>query len=74
VTETILFYAGFFVFILLFSEELARALAWLRVNLKRHPRYRIIAYPLMVALLVGAGIMIATSLIKFATTVTFSYE
>jgi len=42
--------------------------------LAQYPRYRIIAYPLIVALLLEAGIIIATSLIKFATTATFSYE
>jgi hypothetical protein len=74
VTGTILFYAGLLLFIVLFSEEFARALAWLRGGLARHPRYRIIAYPLIVALMVAAGIIIATSLINFATTFTFSYE
>jgi hypothetical protein len=71
---TILFYAGFLLFIVLFSEEFARAYAWLRLKLAQYPQYRIIAYPLMVALLLAAGIIIATSLIKFATTATFSYE
>jgi hypothetical protein len=72
--RTILFYAGFLVLIVLFSEEFARALTWLRAKLAQYPRYRIIAYPLIVALLLVAGIIIATSLIKFATTATFSYE
>ena len=71
---TILFYAGLLLFIVLFSEEVARAAAWLRVQLAQYPRYRIIAYPLIVALLLAAGIIIATSLIKLSTTATFSYE
>lgn len=71
---TILFYAGLLVFIVLFSEEVVRAAAWLRGKLTRYPRYRLIAYPLLVALLLAAGIMIATSLIKLSTTATFSYE
>jgi hypothetical protein len=74
VTGTILFYAGFLLGILLLTEEFARVLAWLRTGLVRHPRYRIIAYPLIVALVAGIGLIIVTSLIKFATTVTFSYE
>ena len=72
--RTILFYAGFLVFIVLFSEEFARAATWLRLKLAQYPQYRIIAYPLIAALLLAAGILIATSLLKFATTAPFSYE
>jgi len=72
--ETILFSAAFLLFIALFSEEFARALAWLKMQLAQNPRYRIIAYPLIAALLLAAGIIIAASLIKFSTTATFSYE
>ncbi|MFA4903015.1 MAG: hypothetical protein WC600_09730 [Desulfobaccales bacterium] len=71
---TILFYAGVLVFIALFSEEFARAFTWLRLKLAQYPRYRIIAYPLIVALLLAAGIIIAASLLKFAATAPFSYE
>lgn len=71
---TILFYAGLLLFIVLFSEEVARAAAWLRVKLAQYPRYRKIVYPLLVALLLAAGIIIASSLIKFTTSATFSYE
>ena len=74
VIRTILFYAGFLLIIILFSEEFARALEWLRAGLKRSPRYRIIVYPLLVLLIVAAGIIIVTSLIKFSTTLTFSYD
>ncbi|MBU4232448.1 MAG: hypothetical protein L6277_04575 [Desulfobacterales bacterium] len=74
VIGTILFYAGFLLIIFLFTEEFARALEWLRARLKRSPRYRIIVYPLLLLLIVVAGFIIVTSLIKFATTLTFSYE
>jgi hypothetical protein len=74
VIRTILFFAGFLLIIFLFSEEFARALEWLRVCLQRSPRYRIILYPLLVLLIVAAGIIIVTSLIKFSTTLTFSYD
>jgi hypothetical protein len=60
--------------IILFTEEFARALAWLRVGLKRSPRRRLIVYPLLVLLMVIAGIIIAVSLIEFTTTLTFSYD
>jgi hypothetical protein len=74
VIRTILFYAGFLLIITLFSEEFARALGWLRARLKRSPRCRIIIYPLLVLLIVAAGFIIVTSLIKFSTTLTFSYD
>jgi hypothetical protein len=74
VTRKILFFAGFLLLIFLFSEEFARALGWLRDSLKRSPRYRLIIYPLLFMLLVAAGIIIATSLIDFATGPTFSYD
>ena len=70
---TILFYAGLLLFIVLFSEEFARTLVWLRARLAQYPQYRLIAYPLILALLLAAGIIIAASLIKLSTT-TFSYE
>ena len=74
VIGTILFYAGFLLIIILFSEEFARALEWLRARLKRSPRCRIIVYPLLLLLIVVAGFIIVTSLIKFSTTLTFSYD
>jgi hypothetical protein len=73
VIRAILFYAGFLLIIFLFTEEFARALKRLRVVLERHPRYRIIIYPLLLVFIVAAGIIIATSLIEFSTA-TFSYD
>jgi len=74
VIKTILFYAGFLLIIVLFSEEFARALEWLRARLKRSPWCRIIVYPLVLLLIVVAGFIIVTSLIKFFTVLTFSYD
>jgi hypothetical protein len=74
VIRTILFYAGFLLILILFSEEFARALEWLRGRLQRSPQYRIIVYPLLLLVIVAAGIIIITSLIKFSTTLTFSYD
>ena len=74
VIKTILFYAGFLLIIVLFSEEFARALEWLRARLKCSPRCRIIVYPLVLLLIVVAGFIIVTSLIKFFTVLTFSYD
>jgi predicted PurR-regulated permease PerM len=74
IIRTILFYAGFLLIIIFFSEEFARALEWLRTRLKRSPRCRIIVYPLLLLMIVAAGFIIVTSLIKFSTTLTFSYD
>jgi hypothetical protein len=74
VIGTILFLAGFLLIIFLCSEEFARALAWLRARLKRSPRSRIIIYPLVLLLIVAAGFIIVTSLIKLSTTLIFSYD
>ena len=74
VIGTILFYAGFLLIIMLFTEEFARALKWLQARLKRSPRGRIIVYLLLLLLIVVAGFIIVTSLIKFSTTLTFSYD
>jgi hypothetical protein len=74
VIGTILLYAGFLLIIFLFSEEFARVLEWLRARLRRSPRCRIIVYPLLLLLLVVAGFIIVTSLIKFSTTLIFSYD
>jgi Zn-dependent protease with chaperone function len=74
VIRTILFFAGFLLIIFLFSEEFARSLKWLRTHLKDSPRGRIIIYPLLLLLIAAAGFIIVTSLIKFSTSLTFSYD
>jgi hypothetical protein len=74
VIGTILVYAGFLLIIFLFTEEFARVLGWLRARLKRSPRSRMIFYPLLLLLIVVAGFIIVTSLIKFSTALTFSYD
>ena len=72
--KVILIVVGLLLFISLFSEESARALAWLRTSLKRSPRYRVIVYPLLLILLVLMGLLIANSLINLATGPAFSYD
>jgi hypothetical protein len=74
VIKTILFVAGFLLIIFLFSEEFARSLKWLRTLLKGSPRSRIIIYPLLLLLVAAAGFIIVTSLVKFSTNLTFSYD
>ena len=72
--KEILFYVGFLLIIMLFSEEFARAVKWLRAHLKQYPQHRIIVYPLVLVLIVVAGIIIANSLIRFSTSFSFSYD
>jgi hypothetical protein len=74
VIGTILFYAGFLLIIFLFTEEFARVLEWLQARLKRSLWCRIIVYPLLLLLIVATGFIIVTALIKFSTTLTFSYN
>ena len=69
----ILFYAGILLLLLLFTEEFGRAWRWLRASLNQYPRYKVIAYPLIFLLVAAAGIIITSTLIRFAT-LTFSYE
>jgi hypothetical protein len=73
-TRIILFYVGFLLIIILFSEEFARAGPWLRAVLKRYSRYRIIIYPVLLALIIVAGFIMANSLLSFITDTTFSYD
>jgi hypothetical protein len=74
VARIILFYVGFLLIIILFSEEFARAGQWLRAFVRRYPRYRIVVFPLLLALIVAAGIIMANSLINFVTDMAFSYD
>ena len=72
--ETALFYAGFFLVFILFSEEFARVIKWLTGFLRRHPRLKVVVYPLAL-LLAGAGLLIiGNTLISLFTAVKFSYE
>jgi hypothetical protein len=74
VVKEILFYAGFLLIIMLFSEEFARAVKWLRAYVQQYPQHRIIVYPLVLVLIVVAGIIIANSLIRLCTIFSFSYD
>ncbi len=69
----ILFYAGFLLILILFTEEFGRAVHWLRATLKQYPRYKALAYPLIFLLTVAAGLIITSTLIRFAA-LTFSYD
>jgi hypothetical protein len=58
----------------LFSEEFVRGREWLRACLSGSVRCRIIVFPLVALLIAAAGFIIVTSLIKFSTTLIFSYD
>lgn len=72
--KEILFYAGFFLIIFLFSQEFARAVTWLRAHVQQHPRRRLLLYPVVLVLLAAAGIIIAHSLIRLCTSLSFTYD
>jgi hypothetical protein len=74
VRQFIIFFAGFLLLLLLFTEEFARSLAWLRDLLKQNPRLRFIAYPLAIVLVILAAFLILNSLISLFGSAPFSYE
>jgi uncharacterized protein YacL len=74
VVKEILFYVGFLLIIMLFSEEFARAVKRLQAHVQQYPQHRIIVYPLVLVLIVVAGIIIANSLIRLCTGFSFSYD
>jgi hypothetical protein len=72
--KAVLPYAGFFLIVLLCSEECRRLVAWFWQVIRREPRLRIILYPLAALLMMGAAALIAHAVIALFTTVWFSYE
>lgn len=74
VLKTFLFYAGFALIFLLFSEEFRNGLHRLRTHLEQRPTRKMIAYPLAILLFLTVAALIAHSLITFFTSVLFSYE
>ncbi len=72
--DTALFYAGFFLIFILFSEEFAWVIKWLTGLLRRHPRLKVVIYPLALLLAGAVLLIIGNSLISLFTTVKFSYE
>jgi hypothetical protein len=74
VIKEILFYVGLLLIMMLFTEEFARLVQWLRQYSRQHPRRRVILYPLIIVLGTLAGVIIASSLIRLVTGLTFSYE
>ncbi len=71
--KTALFYAGFFLIFILFSEEFARGIKYFRELLKRRPRLKVLVYPLALLLAGGGLLLIGSSLISLFGG-KFSYE
>lgn len=74
VSQAILQYAGFFLILILCSEEFRRLVAWFWKVIKQDPRLKILFYPLAVVLIVVVAALIANSFITLFTTVLFSYN
>ncbi len=72
--KSFLFYLGFFLILILFSEELKSVLKRCRDLTKRHPPLKCLFYPLAILLGLGAGILIAHSVITLFTSIKFAYD
>ncbi len=73
VLETILAFAGFFLIFIFLSEDFQQWLQRLQATLQRWPRWRLVAYPVVALLFVGAAALIIQALMIFAT-LRFSYD
>ncbi len=74
VLKTFLFYAGFFLIFLLFSEEFRSGLQRGRAVVRQRPHLKYLAYPLAAAALLLAAALIVNSLVTLFTSILFSYE
>lgn len=74
VLKAVLQYAGFFLVLLLCSEEFRRLLRWFRNIVQQYPRLRFLFYPLATLLVIAAAVLIANSLLHLFGTVLFSYD
>lgn len=74
ILKAVLQYAGFFLALLLFSEEFRRLVRWFRNIVQQYPRLRFLFYPLATLLVIAAAALIANSLIHLFGTVLFSYD
>jgi hypothetical protein len=72
--ESIIFYAGFFLIVILFTEEFQKALRWAREALQAYPHWKPLAYPLAVLLAILVAMLIVNSIITLFTGIKYSYE
>ena len=73
VLETILAFAGFFLIFIFLSEDFQQWLPRLQATLRRRPRWRLVAYPVVALLFMGAAALILQALMIFAA-LRFSYD
>jgi hypothetical protein len=74
VLDSLLFYAGFLLIFLLFSEEFNNFLKWVKGRLRRYSWLKILVYPLAGLLFLAALLIIGNSLISLFTSLKFSYD
>jgi hypothetical protein len=72
--QAVLQYAGFFLVLLLFSEEFRRLVRWFRQITREQPRLKILFYPLAAGIILVAAALILNSFIMLFTTLLFSYD
>jgi hypothetical protein len=74
VLKAVLQYAGFFLVLLLFSEEFRRLVRWFRNIIRQYPRLKFLFYPVATLLVIAAAALIANSLLHLFGTVLFFYD
>jgi hypothetical protein len=74
VFKAVLQFAGFFLILLLCSEEFKRLVSWFWKVIRQEPQLKIILYPLALLLMVVVAALIVHSFITLFTTVLFSYD
>ncbi len=73
VLEGILAFAGFFLIFICLSEDFPQWWQRLQVALRRRPRWKLVAYPVVALLFLGAAVLIIKALMIFAA-LRFSYD
>jgi hypothetical protein len=72
--ESIIFYAGFLLIVILFKEEFQKSLRWAWEALQAYPNLKPLAYPLAVLLAILVAMLIVNSIITLFTGIKYSYE
>jgi type IV secretory pathway VirB6-like protein len=73
VLETILVFAGFLLIFICLSEDFQQWCQRLQAALRRRPRWRLLAYPVVALVFMGAAALIIQALMIFAA-LRFSYD
>ena len=73
VLETILACTGLFLIFIFLSEDFQQWVRRLQETLRRRPRWRLVAYPVVALLFMGAAVLILRALMIFAA-LRFAYD